>query len=268
MKYSHLIFAAFISFAIGCAPATQLPNKEKLKKYPAMIQASTQRQAQAEREWRRLLETYGAPSVQPDFYPVTLTPRSLQGIQGGIKIITTPIQPGTEEVTIREAARKFIDRWRDLLGVDPAKLSLVSDTHAPEGHRLTYKQSDYPFSIAGNFGEMTLLISKDGRLVQLDDRFIPLVELPLKPVMERQAVVQRVANRTFTYSTIAGQPQSVKLSADEIVVKELVIFPVEKGNTIEVHLAWEITAGKSLIWNVYLDAIDGADLSVIQKFNT
>jgi hypothetical protein len=268
MKLSHLSFAAFISFSLACAPSTQLPNQEKLKKYPAIVQVSPQRQTQVEREWRRLLETYGAPSGQPDFYPVTLTPRSLQGIQGGIKIITTAIQPDSEEVTIREAARKFIDRWRDLLGVDPANLSLVSDNHSTEGHRLTYKQSDYPFSIAGNFGEMTLLISKDGRLAQLDDRFIPLVELPLKPVIERQAVVQRVANRTFTYSNIAGQAQTVKLNADEIVVKELVIFPVEKGNTIEVHLAWEITAGKSLTWNVYIDAIDGADLSVIQKFNT
>ena len=67
MKLSHLIFAAFISSALGCAPSTQLPNKERLNKYPAMIQVSAQRQAQAEREWRRLLETYGTPPVQPDF---------------------------------------------------------------------------------------------------------------------------------------------------------------------------------------------------------
>lgn len=268
MKLSHLIFAAFISSALACAPSTQLPNQEKTKKYPAIVQVSPQRQTQAEREWRRLLETYGAPSVQPDFYPVILTPRSLPGLQGGIKIIAAAIQPDSEEVTIREAARKFIDRWRDLLGLDPANLSLVSDTHAPDVHRLTYRQSDYPFPIAGDFGQMTLIISKGGHLVQLDDRFIPLVELPLKPVIERQAVAQRVANRTFTYSNIAGQPQTVKLNADEITVKELVIFPLERGNTIEVHLAWEINAGKSLTWNVYIDAIDGADLSVIQKFNT
>jgi hypothetical protein len=268
MKLSHLILAAFISWTIGCAPSTQLPGKEKPNKYPVMIQVSPQRQTQAEREWRRLLETYGTPPVQPEFYPVTLTPRSLSGIQGGLKIITTTIQPDTEEVTIREAARKFIDRWRDLLGLDPANLSLVSDSHSNDGHRLLYKQSDYPFPIAGNFGELTLVISKDGRLIQLDDRFIPVVELPLKPVIERPVVAQRVVNRTFTYSNVAGQQQTAKFNADEILVKELVIFPVEKGNTIEVHLAWEITAGKALSWNVYIDAIDGADLSVVQKFNT
>lgn len=268
MKYSHLIFAAFLLFAIGCAPSTQLPNKEKPKKYPTLIEVSTPRQTLAAQEWRRLLETYGAPSVPADFYPVTFTPRSLQGIEGGIKIMTTAIQPNSEEVTIREAARKFIDRWRDLLNLDPANLSLSSSKNLGGVYGLTYQQSSYPFPIAGGYGEMVLRITSDGRLTQLDDRFIPVVELPVKPVIDRAAVAQRVANRAFTYSNIAGQPQTVKLNADEIAVKELVIFPVEKGNTIAVHLAWEITAGKSFSWNVYIDAIDGTELGVVQKFNT
>ena len=268
MKLSLLIFAAFISFTVGCTPSAQVPNKEKTKSYPIIIKASAERQTQATREWRRLLETYGAPSVEPDFYAVTSTPRSLLAIQNGIKVVTTQIQPDSEEVTVREAARKFIDRWRELLAVDPANLSLVSDNHSNDGHRLTYKQSDYSFPVAGKFGELTAVISKDGRLIQLDDRLIPLVELPLKAVIERQSAAQRVANRTFTYSNVAGQPQSVRIEAGDVVVKELVVYPIEKGDTIEVHLAWEITAGKSLMWNVYIDAINGEDLGIIQKFNT
>jgi hypothetical protein len=268
MKLSLLIFAAFISFTAGCAPSAQVPNKEKAKSYPAIIKVSAERQTQAKREWQRLLETYGVTGVEPELYPVTATPRSLLMVSNGIKLVTTQIQTDTEEVTIREASRKFIDRWRELLAVDPASLSLVGDTHPNDGHRLTYRQSDYSFPVAGNFGELTTIISKDGRLVQLDDRLIPLVELPLKAVIERQLAAQKVANRTFTYSNVAGQPQSVKIDASEVVVKELVIYPVEKGETIEVHLAWEITAGKSLVWNVYIDAINGEDLGIIQKFNT
>jgi hypothetical protein len=268
MKLSHLLFAALISFAVGCTPSAQVPNKEKLKNYPAIIKASSQRQTQAEREWRRLLETYAAPSAQPDFHPVIFTPRSLSAVQGGIKIITATVPTDAQEVTIREAGRRFIDRWRELLGLDPANLSLIGDTHSGDSHRLNYKQSDYPFPIAGDFGELNLMISSDGRLLQLDDRFIPVVELPLKATIDRQAAAQRLAGHTFTYSNIAGQPQSVKIDASEITVKQLVIYPVEKSDTIEVHLAWEIVAGKSLIWNVYLDAIEGTELKAVQKFNT
>jgi hypothetical protein len=268
MKLSLLIFAAFISFTVGCTPSAQVPNKEKAKSYPVIIKASAERQSLARREWGRLLETYGVSSVEPDFYAVTGTPRSLAVVSNGIKIVTAQIQSETEEVTIREASRKFIDRWRELLAVDPATLSLVSDSHSNDTHRLTYRQSDYSFPVAGNFGELTTIVSKDGRLVQLEDRLIPLVELPLKAVIERQAAGQRVANRTFTYRNVAGQPQSVKIDAGDVVVKELVVYPVEKGETIEVHLAWEITAGKSLMWNVYIDAINGEDLGIIKKFNT
>jgi hypothetical protein len=267
MKFSHLIFAAFLAFAVGCTPSTQVPNSEKPKNYPVTIQASEQRQTQARREWQRLLETYNVTG-EPDFHPVIVTPRTLTNLQGSIKITTATIQPGAEDVTIREAARKFIDRWRDLLGLTPASMSLVSDSHTGDSHRLTYKQSDYAFPVVGKFGELVLIISNDGRLVQLDDRFIPVVELPVKAVIDRPSAALRVANRTFTYSNIAGQPQTVKIPADEITVQKLVVYPVEKGNRIEIHLAWEIVAGKALSWNVYLDAINGEDLGVVQKFNT
>ena len=256
MKLSHLIFAAFLAFAVGCTPSTQVPNGEKPKNYPLTIQVSEPRQTQAKREWQRLLETYNVKG-EPDFHAVIVTPNSLSNLQGALKITTATIQHGAEEVTIREAARKFIDRWRDLLGLSPASMSLVSDSHTGDSHRLTYKQSDYPFPMVGKFGEMVLIISNDGRLLQLDDRFIPVVELPLKAVIDRPAAALRIANRTFTYSNIAGQTQTVKIPAAEINVQRLVVYPVEKSDRIEVHLAWEIVAGKALSWNVYLDAING-----------
>jgi len=51
-------------------------------------------------------------------------------------------------------------------------------------------------------------------------------------------------------------------------VRRLVILPVEKGETIEVRLAWEVIAGSSLAWTVYIDAMSGEDLRVVQNFNT
>jgi hypothetical protein len=53
-----------------------------------------------------------------------------------------------------------------------------------------------------------------------------------------------------------------------VSVKRAVILPIEKSDMIEVHLAWEIVAGKSLSWTVYIDAINGEELKVIQNFQT
>jgi hypothetical protein len=47
-----------------------------------------------------------------------------------------------------------------------------------------------------------------------------------------------------------------------------VTLPIEKADAIEVHLAWEVVAGKSLTWTVYIDAMTGEELKVNQNFNT
>src|SRR5829696_8054457 len=73
MKFYFLILFATASFAVGCTPAAQTPNG-KAKSYPASIQPSPEKQEQAEREWRRLLELQSLPATPPDLDPITHTP--------------------------------------------------------------------------------------------------------------------------------------------------------------------------------------------------
>ncbi|HEV8487760.1 MAG TPA: hypothetical protein VGV87_29730 [Blastocatellia bacterium] len=215
-----------------------------------------------------MLDIYKVPQTPPDLYPIIYTPRSLLGISGGIKLLTQA-DPGTEKLRLREAMKGFLDRWRELIGTDPAAVSLVNADESGALHRFTYRQSNYGFPIAGIYGEMSAVVSKDGRLMQLDDRFIPLVEMPAKALIDLAAAKQKVVGRTFTYSDIAGREQKLQISsADEITVKKLVVLPVEKGDTIEVRLAWEVVAGSSLAWTVYIDAMSGEELRVVQNFNT
>jgi hypothetical protein len=190
------------------------------------------------------------------------------GVTNGIKIMDGKPEPGSEQLALRDAMRLFIDRWRDLIGADPTTISLVSSNQADAAGRLTYRQASYPFPVAGNFGEMVAVVTDDGRLLQLDDRFIPVVELPLQPSIAREDAAKRVAGRTFTYTDIAGRPQQVQVAASEVSVKQLVVLPIEKGDAIEVHLAWEIIAGGSLSWTVYIDAIGGEQLRAVQNFQT
>jgi len=205
-----------------------------------------------------MLEAYNVPQTPPDLYPITYTPRSLLGVSGGIKITS---QPGAasdpEGLALRELARSFIQRWRDLIGADPTSISLASAAAAGGGRQLVYRQANYPFAVAGNFGTMTINLSQDGRVAAVDDRFIPVVELPVRPSIERDAAAAKLVGRSLTVADGAGKQESVAISdRSQVSVRQLVVMPIQKGDMIEVHLAWEITAGKSEA-RIYMDAVNG-----------
>jgi hypothetical protein len=268
MILTRLILLLAVALAIGCEQTPQIPGAAK-QNYPVFIKDSPDRRARAEREWRRMLDAYGVTQTPPDLYPITYTPRSLLGVSGSIKIMAYTPEPGSENIALRTAVRGFVDRWRELIGADPASLSLTGADESGPARRLIYRQANYAFPIAPGFGEMIVIISGDGKLVQLDDRLIPVVELPLQPAIERGDAARRVVGRSFTYSDIAGRDQQERIdTVDAVSVKQLVTLPLEKADAIEVHLAWEIVAGKSLTWTVYIDAMTGEELKVTQNFNT
>jgi hypothetical protein len=269
MKLLRLALSAAILLSTGCSPSPQVPKSQRVN-YPVILKESSDRRAKAEREWRRLLDAYEVPQTPPDLYHVTYTPRSLLGVSGGIKFLSPGSSAATGDlVALRAAFRSFLDRWRDLIGIDPAAISLVSDDSSSNMHRLTFRQTNYLFQIAGPYGEMNAVLTSDGRLIQLDDRFIPPAELPPKPEVERELAAVKVVGRSFSYTDIAGKEQRIQISGgDEVVVQRIVILPLEKGDSLELHLAWEILAGKSLTWTVYVDAITGDELKAVQNFNT
>lgn len=252
----------------GCEAKPQVPGTAR-QNYPLFIKDSSDGRAKAEREWRRMLDSFGVPQTPPDLYPITNTPRSLLGVSGGLQLVTYKPEPGSETFAVRAAMKQFIDRWRELLEADPATVSLVHADESGDTQRLTYRQANYSYPVAGNFGEMTAVISRDGRLIQLDDRFVPVTDLPLKPTIDRDIAGKKVVGRTFNYTDIAGHEQRAQIGGpDEVSVKRLVVLPIEKGDAVEVHLAWEVVAGKSLSWTVYIDAVTGDELKVVQNFQT
>lgn len=264
MTVTITTWAAILLTGFPLAAAAQRAKKN----YPVVIKDSADLRARAEREWRRMLVAYEVPQTPPDLYPITNTPRSLLGVAGGLKLSPVKPDPNDETFALREAMKQFIDRWRDLLAVDPEALSLTADDPSGDVHRLTFRQLNYPHPVAGNFGEMVASISKDGKLMQLDDRFVPVVELPVKPTLDRDVAAKKVAGRPFSYRDVAGREQRSQIAAGEVTVKRLVVLPIEKGDALEVHLAWEVIAGKSLSWTVYIDAVNGEELRVAQNFQT
>lgn len=260
------LLIAVLSAASDASPQSKDKGKQS---YPAVIKDSPEARARAERSWRRMLYSYGIAPTPPDLYPITNTPRSLLGISAGIPLLRTKPEPGNDAFSRRGAVKTFLDRWRDLIGIDSAYISLTSADVSGDTERLTYRQANYAYPIAGNFGEMVAVVRMDGRLMQLDDRFVPVVDLPLKPSTDRDIAAKKILGRTFSYVDIAGREQRIPIgTANEVTVKRLVVLPIEKGDSIEVRLAWEIIAGRSISWTVYIDAVNGEEIKVVQNFQT
>lgn len=225
--------------------------------YPAIIRDSPERRARAEGQWRRLLATSGAPQTPPDLYPIIHTPRSLLGLSGGIKVSGG----NSDEIALREAVRNFIDRWQELLGASPAMISLQKVTRSGQLLHLTYVQSNYPFPLVGNYGVMEIAITMDGRMVELDDRLIPVVELPSRPALTADGAAAALLGRTITCHDAAGREQRVDVtSPDQLSARRLVVLALERADSIQVHLAWEISIKGSAQLTVYIDAMGGAEL--------
>jgi hypothetical protein len=250
---------------IACDLVPKVPGATQ-KGYPPIIEDTPDRREKAERDWRRLLDVYSLPPTPPDLYPVTYTPRSLLGVSGGIKFVTLRVSNETPNLSLREAAKGFIERWRDLIGVEPAGISLAAVSASGGSTQFTYKQSNYPFPLGGDYGEMTLTISSDGRLTQLDDRFIPVIELPVRPAVDKDTAIKKLIGRNFTLADRNGRQQQVSVSAaSDISCAQVVVLAIQKGNRLEVRLAWQLGAAKAQGWSIYVDAVNGQELRLTEN---
>lgn len=267
MRLLRIILSISLLFAFGCEQSPQVP--ETPKQTFGIVRSDSDRCERIKREWQRFQEAYALTASAPSLHPITCLPESLGDASGQIQIITTPSQQEPVAETMRFAVKSFIDRWRELLGASPDVVSLTLAEESAEGYRFRYSQANYPFTVVGGFGDLTILITREGRLAQIEDRFIPLVEMPLRPVIERLDAAKRLVGRSFRYTDVAGREQRVEVaSIEEVKVMRLVTLPIVKDNVLEVHLAWELHAGKSLVWTVHIDAITGAELKVEQNFQT
>ncbi len=245
--------------------------------YPPVIEASATRQQAAEEAWRQLLTEFRLPETRLDFEPVLFTPRALPvALANQINLSSPGAKFGAEEA--REALRRFIERAHAVLSGDQRTnalllkdLSLVSFSDEGSLYRASYQQRSYPYPLANNYGQLSLVLSKTGALLQLSSRIVSPVllsaELPSRPAIAPDKLITPLLGREFTYTSVAGQPLSYKVAQrDEIKVQELVIYPKPEKDRLAVYLAWQIEVGRGTTWTIYVDAMTGKELEVRQNF--
>ncbi|HZS07976.1 MAG TPA: PepSY domain-containing protein [Blastocatellia bacterium] len=276
-----LCCSLLVMLAWACAATRNEVNTPQATKtndqYPPVIEAGAIRQRAAEEAWRKMLAEFRMPETRPDLEPVLFTPRALPAsLAGQINLNPQAGKFGADEA--KTALRKFIEHNHAVLtgderaGVLSLKdLSLVSFSDEGNMYRALYRQMNYPFPLAGNYGELSFALGKTGALLQMSSRLIsPLLlstELPARAKVEAQKVADALVGREFTYTSIAGRPLTYKVSQrEEVKVRELVIYPKMEKDQLAIYLAWQVEVGRGTTWMVYVDAMTGKEIEVRQNF--
>ncbi len=261
-----------IALAAGsCAPlqppgATGPRGNEPL--YPLIFASDDQRREAAQSAVARLFQPADT-GPSPQLQRVTATIESLPANASRPlylpKLGTAAVM--TEEET-RESLRRFIREWQELIGADPAKLSLVARVDEPDGTKLaTYEQRPFRYPIRGNYGKLLIRFAPDRRVLNISSTCIPDADrlqtalAPISPRLQAEEVITAVRTNPINYSDASGTQVNLKLAAtSEISPRELVTYIVpsqSNADALEFHIAWEVELTNAPVKKVYVDAVNG-----------
>jgi hypothetical protein len=250
--------------------------------YPPVIEASGAREQAAGEAWSKFLAGRRLDYAPPDFEPTLYAPRALPAALAG-RISIRPesgeggapggVNDALDEMKAKNLLRAFIERERVLLTGDGASaltlrdLSLAAFSADANTYRAVYRQVNFPFPVANGYGELRLVISKTGALLQLSSRLLPPVELQTPPALDRAAVTEKLIGREFTYTSVAGQPLSYKVTdAEDVVIRDLVVYPQPEQGRLTLRLAYPVEVGRGTTWTIYVDAVGGQEIAVKPNF--
>jgi hypothetical protein len=173
----------------------------------------------------------------------------------------------TEEET-RESLRRFIREWQQLIGSDPAKLSLVERIDQPDGSKLAiYEQRPFRYPIRGGYGKLQINFGIDRRVINLTSSCIPDAEriqnslsaLNLRPKAED--AVQQLQEKSASYLDANRNKLTFTLpSANQINPRGLTTYILsakDRTDALEFHLAWEMELTNAPVKLIYVDAVNG-----------
>lgn len=270
------LIAMSCSWLLACAAPGQVGVRTPQAggaSYPPTIEATAAQQQEAEAVWRAFLTEQQLPETKFDAEPGLNTPRALPlNLAGRIKLGTK--EGPLDELAAKDALRRFIERNAVLLSggrretaISLKDLSLTTFSNEGAMYRAVYEQRSFPFPLANGFGELMMVISKTGTLLQWNSRLLPKLDLPANINVNTAELPDRFVGRTFTYSNIAGQPQTYRVAnRNEAAVKSLVVYPKVTGNRLTLHVAYPVEVGRGTTWTVYVDAVTGEELAVRQDF--
>jgi hypothetical protein len=250
-----------------------------MKNYPPILEANPIRQQASEKAWQLFLKEYNLPEVEPDFEPILYTPRELpKDLADRIVLNSTDgILDGTkakeilQNFTVNLRAVLYGDFYDNLLNIEDIILDSFDGGVCGSFYRAFYKQASYPFSISNNYGRLSFILGKDGKLLAMRSNLIPLVDLPAQGSIEPEILIEQLIGREFSYSGFSGDEQIYKVTRcadiEDIEDKNLVVYPKLDNDKLIFHLAYMVGVGNGK-WTVYFDGITGEEIDITQNFST
>ena len=178
----------------------------------------------------------------------------------------------TEEET-RESLRRFIAASRELIGANPAKLSLVERLDQPDGTKLAiYEQRAFRYPIRGNYGKLQIRFTADRRIINLSSTCIPQADriqtylAAVSPGIKAEDAVKQLRLNGATYTDANKNASNLKIpAANDVNPRELVTYILpskSQPEALEFHIAWEIQLVNAPVKTAYVDAVNGETIAV------
>ena len=242
--------------------------------YPILFIEDSHRKEATLAALNRLGQLYGKTNgAVPQLQPVTGTILSLSTqANGAVYLPKLGAAATMNEEETRESLRRFISKWQELIGSDPAKLSLVERINQPDGSKVAkYEQRPFRYPIRGNYGTLQINFASDRRVLNLTSTCIPdadriqtaISALNLRPKAED--AIQQLREKGLAYVDTNGSKLSFTVPASsEITARQLTIYilPVKsRPDTLEFHLAWEMELTNAPVKFAYVDAVSGEILA-------
>ncbi|KKR58428.1 MAG: hypothetical protein UT97_C0030G0003 [Parcubacteria group bacterium GW2011_GWC2_40_31] len=135
--------------------------------------------------------------------------------------------------------------------------------------RINFRGQTYnSLPVEGDINPLTVFANANG-VSRIDSYWFPKITVPLQPKISETSAKNKFNGKTFTYGDIAGRPVNYRIEQKDLNnVAHKVVFVKKSSLGLEFRLAWKISVGQGLSWTVYVDAVTGEELKVVQMFQT
>lgn len=282
LERSHRLGFVIIVFSsalvLSSCAALQPPNvtgpRGNSSLYPVLLIEDAHRKEATVAALNRLGQQSGKPNgTLPQLQPVTGTILGLPPqVSGSFFLPKVGAGSVMNEEETRESLRRFIREWQELIGSDPAKLSLIERTDQPDGSKLAiYQQRPFRYPIRGNYGKLEIHFTSDRRVLNLTSSCIPDADriqsafsaLNVRPRAEE--TLQKLRANGLTYVDSQGIQRTFSITASsETTARQMTIYILpakDQPETLEFHLAWEIEFTNAPVKLAYVDSLNGEVLA-------
>lgn len=284
-----LLLTAAVTLSLSCAPLqpTSPTGPRGGAAYPVTLAEDNARRETAQASFNRLRQSVAtsrnAETVESatavDLSPITATITNLPSGNAGIYLPKVGAEPVMNEEETRESLRRFLRDWRDIIGSEPGRLSLVDHIVQSDGTTVVnYEQRPFRFPIRGNFGKLQIRFAADRRILSISSTCIPEADrlrsalrglgatgslsarLTAEEATKKLRELATAASDTTPAASISRLPASAQLTPRELVTH---VQPSKtRADVLEFRVAWEIEISGAQPKIAYVDAITGEVFAV------